>query len=71
MKHLKAPMTGADCRAEPFSEEHREGLKAACAEDPEIWSIYAWSYDLDHFDETLSRGDFPPFQPAFPALRRV
>jgi RimJ/RimL family protein N-acetyltransferase len=55
MKHLKAPMTGADCRAEPFSEEHREGLKAACAEDPEIWSIYAWSYDLDHFDETLSR----------------
>jgi RimJ/RimL family protein N-acetyltransferase len=55
MKDLKAPMTGLECRAEPFSEEHRQALKASCAEDAEIWAIYAWSYDPEHFDETLNR----------------
>jgi RimJ/RimL family protein N-acetyltransferase len=55
MKDLKAPMTGLECRAEPFAEEHREALKAACAEDLDIWPIYAWSYDSERFDETLTR----------------
>jgi RimJ/RimL family protein N-acetyltransferase len=55
MKDLKAPMTGAGCRAEPYSEKHREALRSACAEDLDIWSIYAWSYDPERFDETLDR----------------
>lgn len=55
MKDLKAPMTGGDSRAEPYSEKFRELLKTACAEDSEIWRIYAWSYDPEHFDETLDR----------------
>jgi RimJ/RimL family protein N-acetyltransferase len=55
MKDLKAPMTGAECRAEPYSERHREALRSACAEDLDIWAIYAWSYDPEHFDETLDR----------------
>lgn len=55
MKDLKAPMAGSDCRAEPFSEEHRGLLQAACAEDLDIWPIYAWSFDPERFDETLDR----------------
>jgi RimJ/RimL family protein N-acetyltransferase len=55
MKDLKAPMIGVDCRAEPFSEEYREALKAACSEDLDIWPIYAWSYDPERFDGTLNR----------------
>jgi hypothetical protein len=45
MKDLRAPMTGAGCRAEPYSEAHRELLRSACAEDADIWPIYAWSFD--------------------------
>jgi RimJ/RimL family protein N-acetyltransferase len=48
-------MRGEGCRAELFSEEHRERLRAACAEDLDIWPIYAWSFDPEHFDQTLNR----------------
>ena len=37
---LDKPMAGEDCRAELFAEHHRAALKAACAEDPDIWAIY-------------------------------
>ena len=50
---LDAPMTGDGCRAELFDEQWREPLKAACAEDPEIWPIYSISFDPDHFDESI------------------
>lgn len=43
-------MAAADVRLEPLAEAHRAALKAACAEDGEIWPIYAISYDPDHFD---------------------
>ena len=52
---LVAPMTGDGCRAELFSENHREPLRAACAEDGEVWPIYSWSFDSEHFDATLNR----------------
>ena len=42
-------------RLEPMGEEHRDALKAACAEDRDIWAIYATSYDPDHFDESFDR----------------
>ncbi|MEA3003598.1 MAG: hypothetical protein QOH81_2386 [Sphingomonadales bacterium] len=48
-------MSEADLRLEPLAEAHRAALKAACAEDPEIWSIYAVSYDPDHFDAGFDR----------------
>ena len=38
---------------EPLAEAHRAALKAACAEDPDIWPIYALSYDPDHFDASF------------------
>jgi RimJ/RimL family protein N-acetyltransferase len=46
-------MAGGDIRLEPLTETHRAALKAACAEDREIWPIYAISYDSDHFDASF------------------
>ena len=50
---LDAPMTGDGCRAELFEERHRDALKAACAEDPEIWAIYANNFGPDGFDASI------------------
>ena len=50
---LDAPMTGDNCRAEWFTEAHREALKAACAEDGEIWQIYANNFGPDGFDASI------------------
>ena len=50
---LEAPMTDGAVRLEPLGEPHRAGLKAACAEDADIWPIYAISYDSDHFDASF------------------
>ncbi|MEA3053043.1 MAG: hypothetical protein QOG72_1946 [Sphingomonadales bacterium] len=47
---LGTSMREGDLRLEPMEEAHRETLKAACAQDLDIWSIYATSYDPDHFD---------------------
>ena len=46
---LAEPMSGEGCRAERFEERHREALKAACAEDPDIWAIYANNFGPDGF----------------------
>ena len=52
---LGKPMVGDRCRAEPFSEKHRAPLRAACAEDREIWAIYANNFGPDGFDESIAR----------------
>ena len=52
---LSVPMVGDGCRAELFSERHREPLRAACAEDLDVWPIYSWSFDPEQFDATLDR----------------
>ena len=46
-------MADGEIRMEPLAEAHRTALKAACAEDPAIWPIYAISYDPDHFDASF------------------
>ena len=48
-------MSGNGCRAEPFSSAYREPLKAACAEDREIWQIYANDFGPDGFDASIDR----------------
>ena len=48
-------MTGDGCRAEPFVEAYREALKAACAEDREVWDIYANNFGPDGFDHSIDR----------------
>jgi RimJ/RimL family protein N-acetyltransferase len=53
LDRLAEPMIGEGCRAEPFSEDHRERLKAACGEDTEIWAIYSTPFDPQHFDASI------------------
>jgi RimJ/RimL family protein N-acetyltransferase len=50
---LGEPIAGDGCRAEPFAEKHRDPLRAACAEDCEIWQIYATDYGADGFDASI------------------
>jgi RimJ/RimL family protein N-acetyltransferase len=51
---LDAPMTGDGCRAEQFCDHYRAALKAACAEDGEIWQIYANNFGPDGFDDSIA-----------------
>ena len=55
LDRLAEPMIGDACRAELFSEAYRESLKAACAEETEIWQIYANNFGPDGFDDSISR----------------
>lgn len=50
---LGAPMADGALRLEPLAEPHRDALRAACAEDGEIWAIYAIPYGPDHFDASF------------------
>jgi RimJ/RimL family protein N-acetyltransferase len=50
---LGDPMADGHVRLEPLAEAHRAALKAACAQDLEIWTIYAISYDPGHFDASF------------------
>ncbi len=54
-KALAKPLASGAVRLEPFDERHREGLRAACAEDQEIWDIYPVSMLGEHFDGALER----------------
>jgi RimJ/RimL family protein N-acetyltransferase len=50
---LGLPMTGEEVRAELFAEQHREALRAACAEDGDIWSIYSINFGPEDFDRSI------------------
>ncbi|MEO6359371.1 MAG: GNAT family protein [Sphingomicrobium sp.] len=50
---LDDAMTGDGCRAEPFTEAHRDSLRAACAEDRDIWAMYANNFGPDGFDASI------------------
>ena len=50
---LDSPMRGDGCRAELFTEVNREALKSACAEDGDIWQIYANDFGPDGFDASI------------------
>ncbi|MEO5973372.1 MAG: GNAT family protein [Sphingomicrobium sp.] len=50
---LDAAMRGDGCRAELFGEQHRDALRAACAEDQIIWAIYANNFGPDGFDASI------------------
>jgi RimJ/RimL family protein N-acetyltransferase len=40
-------------RLEPLAEHHIDALRAACAEDQEIWDIYPVSMLGEHFDKAM------------------
>ena len=50
---LAAPIVGDEVRAEPMAERHRDALKAACAEDPDVWAIYATDFGERGFDASF------------------
>jgi RimJ/RimL family protein N-acetyltransferase len=57
---LYQPLTDGNLRLEKIDEHHREGLRAACAEDTDIWPIYPLSFQGERFDgafETLKNAD--------------
>ncbi len=53
LERLAEPMTGKGCSAELFSETYRRALQAACAEDGDIWQIYANNFGPDGFDQSV------------------
>ena len=62
---LADPMRDGEVRLEPLAEAHRQGLGEACAQDREIWQIYATSFDPEHFNESfdllLAKPNWQPF----------
>ena len=50
---LGAAMAEGDLRLAPLGETHRASLKAACAQDLDIWPIYSVSFDPEHFDASF------------------
>jgi RimJ/RimL family protein N-acetyltransferase len=63
--NLADPMRDGEVRLEPLAESHRKPLGEACAQDKDIWRIYAVSYDPEHFDQSfsllLARPNWQPF----------
>jgi len=53
LEGLAEPMKGDGCSAELFSNAYREQLKAACAEDRDIWEIYSKDFSPKGFDESI------------------
>ena len=52
--NLDAPMTGDGCRAELYTDVWHDALQAACAEDGEIWQIYANNFGPEGFDDSIA-----------------
>jgi RimJ/RimL family protein N-acetyltransferase len=50
---LGLPLTGDGISGAPFEERHRGALRAACAEDRDIWQIYSISFGPEHFDRSI------------------
>jgi RimJ/RimL family protein N-acetyltransferase len=46
-------MLDGEVRIEPLEEQHRVALRQACAEDPEVWSIYPMSFFGEQFDASF------------------
>ncbi len=53
MIDLSGAIIGDDCRAEPFTDARRDALRAACAEEREIWQVYANDFGPDGFDASI------------------
>lgn len=53
MSDVAAPMSGEYCRAETLTEAHRDQLRAACAEDSDIWQIYYVDFGPTNFDQAF------------------
>lgn len=52
---LYVALQKGNIRLQPLAEHHREGLRAACAADAQIWAIYPHSFSGDAFDGQFDR----------------
>ena len=64
-ERLAQPMVGDGCSAELFTEDHRQALKSACAEEVEIWKIYSTPFDPEHFDASIDKLASAPLNRTF------
>lgn len=53
MAELSTVLEEGPVRLEPLDEHHIEPLRAACAEDREVWDIYPVSMLGEHFDKAM------------------
>lgn len=51
---LAEPISGDGVTALPYDERFHDQLKAACAEDRDIWEIYPISFGPDDFDSSIA-----------------
>lgn len=52
---LEAVLQAGDVRLEPIEKRHLEPLRAACAQDQEIWEIYPVNMLGEGFDQAMAR----------------
>ena len=65
---LRADLVDGEIRLELLRDDHLPALRAACAQDREIWNIYPHSMLDEHFDPAIAaRLDTPG--PSFAALK--
>ncbi|MEO6716202.1 MAG: GNAT family protein [Novosphingobium sp.] len=69
MESLSRPLKQDDIRLVPYTEQHKEALRAACAEDTEIWEIYPVSLLGEHFDPHIAVRTAWPYWVNFVAFR--
>ena len=55
MAELAAVLEEGPVRLEPFAAHHMEPLRAACAEDQDIWKIYPVNMLDDGFDQAMAQ----------------
>lgn len=67
-ENLRVELTADDVRLTPLDAEHLEPLRAACAEDSEIWEIYPVSMLGEHFDPAMTQRMAAPDWVNFAAL---
>ena len=53
LDRLYVDLADGDLRLVKLTEGHRETLRAACAADADIWTIYSSSFGPDHFDNSF------------------
>ena len=53
MDELSTILEAGPVRLEPLADQHLEPLRAACAEDQEIWGIYPVSMLDENFDKAI------------------
>ena len=53
LDRLYVDLADGDLKLVKLTEGHREALRAACAADSDVWTIYSSSFGPDHFDKSF------------------